>query len=124
MTHRSLAVFVVVSALVFAGLAHADTVCFDWDCSEGTNCTFNAGCSEADPFIWKYNFDFGDGTSTGLTGNPEWEHDYTISGPAYPYVTLYIYPWSEVGVLSVQCQIVVRNVYGPPLPQSGRCTSE
>lgn len=98
----------------------AADACFTWSCNSSGDCDFDASCSSATPFIWKYSWTWGDGTSTGLTGNSTPSHDYGTSGPAYPYVTLKIYPWSDE-TDQVTCQIVARNVFSPPLPQSGTC---
>lgn len=107
-----------------AGAAQAATACFDWDCTAGGGyCTFDASCSSASPYIWRYKFEWGDGTSTGLTSDPTWDHDYTPSGPPYPEVKLTIYFFDEPTSKSVTCDIVARNVVGPPLPLYGRCSA-
>lgn len=118
-----LALSVSVLAFASAQAAEAATACFDWSCTTSGFCSFDASCSSASPYVWKYNFNFGDGSGTGLTGDPTWDHDYTTSGPPYPSVTLTIYFFSEPSSQSVTCDIVARNVVGPPLPQSGRCSS-
>jgi len=116
---------VVLTSILFclallAPAAQADThVCFDWSCNSTTKqCTFDASCSSASPFIWKYDFDWGDGSSTGLTGNPNQTHSYPST--PYPVVELTVYPWGD-DVQSHSCQITVYNVFSPPLPTSGRC---
>lgn len=115
-------VFFLVSA-AFGSPVAADTACFDWSCNESTRtCTFDFSCSSASPFIWKYAFDFGDGTSTGLTGATFYTHQYS-SGVFFPVVTLSIMPWSDNGMTEASCQIVVKNPFGPPLPTSGRCSA-
>ena len=116
-----IAASMLLLSIAFAGNAAADTACFDWACNETTRvCTFDFGCSSADPFIWKYSFNYGDGTSTGLTGATVYTHQYG-NGVFYPTVNLTIYPWSNNGSTQVSCQIVVRNAFSPGLPTSGRC---
>lgn len=114
--------FVFALALAGATAASADTACFNWSCHNSGNCSFDAGCSSATPFIWKYKWIYGDGTSSGLTGQSNPSHNYGPNGPSYPTVTFWIYPWSN-NFTSVTCQIVVRNHVGPALPQNGQCSS-
>jgi hypothetical protein len=125
-----LMVFVAGFLAVLGGAqaAQAATACFDWDCTAGGGyCTFDASCSSATPYIWKYEFsDWGDGSAgTGLclSGSPNHTHDYGSTGPAYPTVTLKIYFFDEPSVKTVSCDIVTRNVVSPPLAMSGRCSA-
>lgn len=119
--------FLLAIALLaaYAVPAHSATACFDWSCTTDGFCTINAGCSSASPYIWKYDFDFGDGTWTGLTGNSVQTHQY--GGSVYEsYVTLRILYWSDPGVNTVTCRINTRMPpVGPQPPPSyfqGRCT--
>lgn len=116
-----------VVALVCASprAAHAATACFDWQCTTAGFCTINAGCSSASPFIWKWDFNFGDGVDTGLTGNSVQTHQYGSS--VYDsVVTLRILYWSDPGQNTVSCRINTRlPPVGPQPPPSyfqGRCT--
>jgi hypothetical protein len=72
------------------------------------------------PYIWKYRWDFGDGTGTGLLGSPTTQHAFGSSTPHFD-VTLYIYPqWEDA--TEVTCPILTHNIVGPPLPTAGNCT--
>lgn len=104
-----------------AGQAEAATACFDWSCDDSTYlCTFDASCSVGLPYIWKYNFFFGDGNSSGLIGSSTTQHQYAWGDP-HPDVKLLIVPqWEDV--TEVTCEILIYNIVGPPLPTSGRCT--
>lgn len=113
-----LALFAGVFGLV-AEPSEAATACFDWECAD-LICDFDASCSTGEPYIWKYSFDFGDGTGTGLTGNPVQQHTYSLEYP-YPVIKLTIIPMGE-DMTTLECQIVVRNVVGPQQDQFGRCT--
>jgi hypothetical protein len=107
--------------------AYSATACFDWSCNTTGLCTIDAGCSSASPFIWKYDFAFGDGTSTGLTGVSVQSHQYG-SSIYEAYVTLRIMYWSDPGVNTITCSINTRMPVVGPLPQPGssyfygRCT--
>ena len=112
-----------IAGLLIPAMAEATaTSCFDFDCTTGAAgyCTFNGGCSTGTPFVWKYNWDFGDGTSTGLTGQSTQNHTYSI---CHPGVTLTVYTW-DGDIESVQCIINNRlpNCPGPLPPTSGRCS--
>jgi hypothetical protein len=116
----------VLLACISATAANAATACFDWSCNESTGfCTIDASCSSASPYIWKYDFDFGDGTWTGLTGNKVQTHQYG-SSVYEAVVTLRILYWSSPGQNTVACTIHTRlPVVGPQPPPSyfqGRCT--
>lgn len=120
----------LVGVALFTGLsattAYAATACFDWICDGGTGlCTIDAGCSSASPYIWKYDFNFGDGTSTGLTGVSVQNHQYG-SGVYEATVTLKIFYFSDPGESSVACTINTRMPpVGPQPPLSyfqGRCS--
>lgn len=95
--------------------------CFDWSCDwPSGSCSFNASCSTANPYVWKYTFYWGDGSDTGLTGSPSWTHTYSSGYSSN--VTLYVYAFSEPTTQSVTCTIWHHvTPWGPqPLP-SGRC---
>jgi hypothetical protein len=105
---------------------HAATACFDWSCNESSGlCTIDASCSSASPYIWKYQFDFGDGTATGLTGNKVQYHQYG-SSVYEATVTLRILYFGDPGENAVACTINTRLFpVGPQPPPSvfqGRCS--
>lgn len=109
-----LAVF-AVAAPAYAG----GNACFTWNCDASTGyCVFDAGCSSADPYVWKYNMDFGDGTSTGLTGNSTFSHQYA-SGVYEANASLTIYFFSEPESDSASCTINTRLVPIGPQPPEG-----
>jgi hypothetical protein len=99
--------------------AQAGTACFDWSC--GGSCSFNAGCSSASPFIWLISWDFGDGSGANGTYTPS--HSYSTPTYAYPTVTLTIVYADPPYTTKTSCQIVAANVFGPPLPMNGRCST-
>jgi hypothetical protein len=114
-------------SVVFAGMlslasapAHAGA-CFDWFCDQSTGtCTFDASCSTASPSIYKYNFDFGDGTTTGLTGTATWSHTFTSGYDSN--VSLTIIFFSGSGSATVTCPIWHHILpVGPQPPFAGRC---
>ncbi len=100
--------------------AHAGPT-FTWSCNSGTGaCSFDASGSTANPYVWKYNFDFGDGSGTGLTGNPTASHTFT-SGYSST-VTLTIYFFSDPGSASVNCTVWHHLLpVSPQPPFSGQC---
>lgn len=113
---------IVLLLLATAAPAQAATSCFDWSCANLT-CTFNAACSSASPFVYKYLWDFGDGSGWGPTGNSSLSHTYSASGPANPVVSLTITYFSEPGATTTTCEITVRFVVGPQYPLNGRCST-
>jgi len=120
---RGLTILAVIMLTVFAVVPRAEataTACFDWSCHDGDTCDFDASCSTGTPYIWKYKWIYGDGTSSGLTGNAILTHVYT-NGACYPTITLYVYDW-DGDVQQVTCQIVLKNCVGPPVALSGRCS--
>lgn len=111
--------------LVTSHAAASGTACYDWSCDSGTGqCTINAICSTASPYIWKYDIDFGDGNSTGLTGTATWNHSYA-SNVYDARVKVTIYYFSEPSSSSITCDINTRLLpVGPQLPPSafyGHC---
>ncbi len=123
--------FVLLSAAALSCLlvtSHASatgTACYDWSCDVSTGtCTINAACSVASPYIWKYSYDFGDGSSTGLTGSSSAVHTYAEGVYEAP-VKLTIYYFSEPSSSSVTCNVHTRLLpVGPQPPPSyfyGRC---
>lgn len=96
--------------------------CFDWTCDgSGTRqCSFDASCSTASPYVWKYDFNFGDGSDTGLTGNATASH--TFASGYSSTVTLTTYFFSGSGSASVSCTVWTHVLpVGPQPPMSGRC---
>src|SRR5262245_43046686 len=94
--------------------AHAGAA-FTWSCDPSTvNCSFDGSGSTASPYVWKYNFDFGDGSSTGLTGNATASHTFT-SGYSST-VTLTIYFFSGSGSDSVSCTVWHHTLPVSPQP--------
>jgi len=96
----------MLKATFFAALllspvaAMAATANFQGNCTHSGNtvsCTFDAQRPASDPsscpdsFIWKYSWDFGDGSSSGLTGSNQVQHDYDDSTDYFP--KLYVYCW-------------------------------
>lgn len=109
------------AALLAPAVAHAGsaTACFDWNCVAGT-CTFDGSCSSATPYIWKYNWTFGDGTGTGLTSQSDPTHVYTA---CWPTVQLLVANF-EGDYDTVSCEISTEygGCPGPPHgATSGRC---
>jgi hypothetical protein len=113
---------VFTAILVFARVpAHAGP-CFDWSCSGTASraCTFDASCSTASPFVYGYDFNFGDGSDTSLTGNAMWSHSYSSGYDAT--VSLTIYFWSGSSRASVSCDVIYDTLpFSPKPPSSGRC---
>ena len=78
-----------VLVLMFgAAAASAQTANFQGNCpvsGSAVNCDFDAqrggGSSCPASFIWKYSWDYGDGTGSGLTGNSVVSHQYPAPGP-------------------------------------------
>ena len=114
-----LAVFAAIVAFA-SSPAHAGA-CFDWSCNSSTRaCTFDASCSTASPYVWKYDFAFGDGSDTGLTGNAQQNHTYSSGFDAEVNLTIYFF--SGTGSASVTCDIATHILpFGPQPPFSGRC---
>lgn len=93
-------VVLALSLLLFgAGSSWAATANFQGNCpvSGGTaSCQFDAqrggGSSCPGSFIWKYSWDFGDG-STALTGSSLISHSYPAPGAGSYTVTLTVLCW-------------------------------
>jgi len=124
---RRVLLAILIAAFLPAVSWADDIACFDYDCetNNGQPCTFDASCSDGDPFIWKINFDWGDGSTTGLTSQYEWEHVFSYSGnECAKDVTLYVFPYSSE-TAQVTCNIIFRCCpFGPQTcGQAGRCTS-
>lgn len=113
------------AGFLFAGTASAQTACFDWACGSQI-CDFDASCSSASPYIWKYELDYGDGSGSGLSSSPTHTHTYGPTVWEIP-VELTIYFFSGSGSQSVTCN--VRPGYWPVGPRppgssfQGRCTN-
>lgn len=95
-----------LAALLFlmpaAAVADSATANFQGNCTHSgdtVSCTFDAQRPTSNPsacpdsFIWKYSWDFGDGSSSGLTGNNQVQHDYDDSGDYFPKLTVFC--WGE-----------------------------
>lgn len=118
---RKLALSLAVGCcLIAAAPVLAATSCFDWSCVLG-GCDFDASCSSASPFIWRYSFDYGDGTGSGLTSNPVQEHGYS-ENQGQKTVTLWVLYWSEPGETEASCTIDIGYTVGPIEPLTGRCS--
>lgn len=83
-------------------------------------CTFDASCSTANPYVWKWQFYWGDGTNTYLEGSPYFTHQYSVN---YATVTLKVHSFQTPSLQEVSCEINIRNIVGPPFPTWGRCTN-
>lgn len=124
---RTLFVATVASALGFVlcaapGAACGDkTATYDWFC-DYNHCSFDASASTQT--VYKYYFDFGDGTSTGLSGSPNHDHVYDFSGYETFDVKLVLFYLDDECTYEVTCEISVEN---PPIggvpPLSGTCPS-
>lgn len=114
--------FVLLVALAASAPAQAaNKACFDWDCDDTTlYCTFDASCTELDGSLWRYSWNFGDGSGNTLTGSTTIAHQYTYSYP-HPDVTLTVVPY-DVDSFYVTCEIIVYNQVSPPLATYGRCS--
>lgn len=105
----------LLSLFLPAGAAAAGAgACFTWDCTVGPlgsgYCEFDGSCSYGDPYVWKYNWDWGDGNGTGLTGQEDPSYDFDI---CYPQVTLTVADFSG-NVESVTCTIHAGNACPGP----------
>jgi PKD domain len=97
------AALLVLSLVVVApSAAAAATANFQGDCSySGSNlvCSFDALRPTTAPsscpnsFIWKYSWDYGDGSSSGLTGTNPVSHTYTAPLAGAYTVTLTVICW-------------------------------
>lgn len=124
MLQRLAALSILALALaVAAPAAHAGgTACYTWSCDKSTGvCTVNASCSTASPYVYKYEVEWGDGTSTGQSGSAVNTHTY---GPTQydALVTVRITFFSGTGTDTATCYIWPRVF---PLffsPSSGSCS--
>ncbi len=118
------AAFCVLFVMAFSGRAEATNVaCYDWSCDDtpGTThvCAFDAGCSSiTQGSVWRYAWDFGDGASA-LTGSPTTSHTFS-SSYSFSVVTLTVWLFGGTEP-TVNCEILIFNIVGPPQPVSGRC---
>ncbi|MGD2114094.1 MAG: hypothetical protein PVG07_03515 [Acidobacteriota bacterium] len=101
----------------------ANTACFDWQQTQNDNeVEIDASCSSGQN-LWKYNIEWGDGTSTGLTGNPVHTHTYTDTSEIEAEVTLHVYYWTEPSEVTETCWVIYG--YTSWFPSTyGRCSSE
>ena len=103
--------------LSLVGRADATTACYAWDCNENTHvCTFDTSCSSWTGNLFRFTWDFGDGTSDN-TANSTITHTYSTP---YPTVTLTVIPLSS-STDSAACSIVVWNNVGPAQATHGTC---
>jgi len=109
----------VLGLIVLAGSARAtDDACYTWSCNESTHvCSFNASCSTITSNLYRYYWDFGDG-STQDTGVATITHTYSTP---YPSVTLTLWFLNANPVSTSNCGIVVWNNISPVQPTSGTC---
>jgi hypothetical protein len=104
--------------LAMVGQANATTACYSWSCNESTHaCTFNSSCSSWTGNLFRFSWDFGDG-STALTSSSTVNHTY--GNVPYPDVTLTVIPLSS-STASVTCEIVSFNNVGPARATYGNC---
>ena len=122
---KKLLPLLALAAVLMVGAPEGEAVndniaCFDWSCT-GTypsTCTFDPSCSVTNSGTpWRDSWTYGDGGSDLLSPGSTATHVYT---QPYPEVTLLKYHFSANSP-SVSCDIVARNVIGPPQPLSGRC---
>ncbi|HET9228524.1 MAG TPA: PKD domain-containing protein [Thermoanaerobaculia bacterium] len=90
----------VLVLLLGAASASAQTANFQGNCpvsGSTVNCQFDAqrggGSSCPASFIWKYSWDYGDGTGSGLTGSSVVNHSYPAPGAGAYQVTLTVICW-------------------------------
>ncbi len=94
-----LALLLPAALMLCAAPAQAATADFLGNCTSGTSigCQFDAqqgsGTSCPGSFIWKYSWVYGDGSSSGLTGNSLVSHTYTSPFAAAYQVDLTIFCW-------------------------------
>lgn len=110
-----------VAVLCIASAPAQAGACFTWSCNHGTGaCSFNASCSSANPHVWKYTFDWGDGSGTGLSGSAT--HNHTFTSGYDSTVTLYVYSFGEPSTQSVHCPVFHHSTpFSPQPPSSGSC---
>lgn len=124
----ALAFLVLVAGVGTAG-AQTDTVaCYTWSCDWSTStCTFDAACSQGSPFVWKVRYDYGDGSTSGLTGNGFQTHTFDANDDCASDVELLVVPWGG-DIETVTCNVIHSTCpFGPGLPPSyasGTCTSQ
>jgi hypothetical protein len=96
-----------------------DHACYNWSCNETTHvCSFDASCSTITSSLFRYYWDFGDGTSTN-TGVATITHTYSTP---YPSVTLTLWFLDANPVSTPNCGIVVWNNVSPTQPTYGHCS--
>lgn len=109
----------VLGLFVLAGTAWAtDDACYTWSCNESTHvCSFNASCSTISSSLFRYHWNFGDGSSQD-TGVATISHTYSTP---YPSVTLTLWFLNANSVSTSNCGIVAWNNVSPTQPTSGTC---
>lgn len=119
---KKLVLLAAICVCLVAPTALGATACVDWSCIMGV-CDFDASCSSASPFIWKYAYDFGDGNGT-VTGSSTLQYTYPHfpSGPWTVPGQMTIIYWSEPTETSVSCNFQIGYTAGPQAPLTGRCS--
>lgn len=111
-----------------SAIAASNAACYDWECTpinapDHYLCEFDASCTELDGQLWRYRWDFGDGSFPVLTSNPVIGHEYfpcCESSQYQPFVELTVIPLSD-DPFSEECQIWMAAVTGPPIGTDGSC---
>lgn len=101
--------------------ASADTACFTWVSCPVNEVQFDASCSSGDPFIWKYRWDFGDGTGTRV-GTPTVTHTYPGDGVQQFTVLLEIQTYTQFTTVSCTVDVMDAFYYGPQQCWTGTCS--
>jgi hypothetical protein len=105
-----------------AGAAEAQVACFNWDCDDSTGfCEFDASCTQNPGNLWRYRWDFGDGSGYTFTGSATISHQYSSASCFYPIVELTVIDYN-IDPFSTDCQIVQRQCVGPAQGTSGQCS--
>jgi hypothetical protein len=121
---RGLRLVLAIAAVAFAATpAQANTACYDWSCDNDV-CTFDAGCTiwtTAEGTLWKYRWDFGDGSFPELTPFEVIHHEYP-SNTCFAMPELTVMTWS-VPDFTAQCTIEPTSCIGPIFNQ-GQCMGD
>lgn len=128
---RSLGAVLLLSMILFGFTSSVSavgdpTITFEWTCQNtaARTCTFDASGSDPSPFIWRFWYEFGDGTTSGH-GGPIRSHAYPAGATTYD-VTLHVIRWGTPSAQEVTCTIDPPWdwPFGPPaIFTTGTCTS-